>query len=110
MVDKIDWIFTGFDACIIHAPKEGIMGLDINGNPIVLNDGDMISFNTLNRDFVSLLYVKGMLTPIKMPDVIKPVTRRYEKLKIKGRSRKNRHKNNHTLDSWMFDRVNGFRR
>ncbi len=103
-------VLKGFDAGIVRAPK-GVMGLTKNGEYLVLRDGDMVSLKNLDEKFVSLLYLRGMLTPIKIDYKMKKVDKnRHSKLKYNHLKKKNRASNHKTLDNWFGDRLDGFRR
>ena len=89
-------ILKNFDIAIIKAPKEGIMGLDSKGGLIILRDGDMVSLKTLDEQFASLLYIRGMLKPYKINENIKPK----DSIVYKKHNRKRRG-NRVSLDSWL---------
>lgn len=57
-----------FNAMIVKAPKEGLMGLDRNGNPIILHDGDMISLNAVDREFAKVLFIRRMAIGVRFSD------------------------------------------
>jgi len=102
-------ILRNFDLAIIKAPKEGLMGLTRDGKEVILHNGDMVSLKWLDERYANLLYLKGMLTPIKMRDLSKnPIDwSNRGKLKIR-RSRKNRGKKNGTnLDNWLGVKLRG---
>lgn len=60
-------------AYIVRTPSEGLMGLDREGNPIVLHNGDMISEEVLHKDYLKLLKDNMMVRPVKMVDNLKDI-------------------------------------
>jgi len=108
-------LINNFDTIILKTPKEGIMGLTKDKKPIILHNGDMISTNALDRQFLELLYVRGMIMLCRIVDTkdIKPENSIvYKNRKRKKLTRKYRGKNNGSNLMKWFDnnKLNGFKR
>jgi len=96
-------LLDNFDLAIIKAPKEGIMGLDKNGNTIMLKKGDMVSMSLLDKKFAEVMFIRGMLRPIATNDNIKPENTVTYKMR-KGQKEKRRDRgrvNGLKLDNWV---------
>ena len=90
---------------IIKTPKEGIMGLNDKGDPIVLHNNDMVSLDLLDEKFKEVLMMRGMLRIYKArdPKDIKPEDSSMNKIRRKmKRVKKGKDKKAYfSLERWV---------